>query len=87
MGFFGYDGAMKKGASEQPRHMAVVDVDEALAVSGHSLELWLQARKHPDAPPFTGGVLDAWPAWAVDALAICRDETSAIRWYQQSKEG
>lgn len=38
------------------------------------MELWVQTRKHPDVPPFSGGVLDAWPAWAADTIAIARNE-------------
>ena len=72
LGFFGFDAPAKKGAAEQPRHMKVLDVEEALERSAHALALWLEARKHPDSPPFSGGVLDCWPGWAVDALAICR---------------
>lgn len=41
------------------------------------LEAW-DASKHHQAPPFSGGVLDAWPALMVDALAVCRAEESAI---------
>lgn len=45
------------------------------------MELWLETQKQPNAPAFSGGVLDAWPAWAVDALAIARDEYTLIRVY------
>lgn len=43
------------------------------------MELWQQTQKHPDVPAFSGGLLDAWPAYAVDALAIARDEVQLIR--------
>lgn len=43
------------------------------------MELWLETQKQPNAPAFSGGVLDAWPAYAVDALAIARDEYAVIR--------
>lgn len=42
------------------------------------MELWKETRKHPNAPAFSGGVYDSWPAWAVDALAIAREEVSCI---------
>lgn len=66
--------------------MLVVDMPRAVAFSRPALDIWGEARKHPDSPPFSGGVLDAWPAWAVDAMAICRNEEEAIRQYLQSKE-
>lgn len=43
------------------------------------MELWAETQKHPDAQPYSGGMLDAWPALAVDALAIARDEVRIIR--------
>ncbi len=43
------------------------------------MELWQETQKHPDIPAFTGGMLDAWPAYAVDGLAIARDEVRLIR--------
>lgn len=43
------------------------------------MNLWTTSQQHPESPPFTGGVLDAWPAYAVDSLGICRQELSMIR--------
>ncbi len=61
----------------------MVDVDEALSESTEVLEMWRETQKHPEAPPFSGGVMDAWPAWAVDGLAVCRVEVQRIRAFLQ----
>lgn len=34
-----------------------------------------------DAPPFSGGVLDAWPAWGVDALRVAKQEWPLVGAY------
>jgi len=78
-GFFGWEA----GESGQPLHWARVDVREALGESREVLEMWRETQKHPDAQPFTGGMLDAWPAWAADGLAIARIEVQRIRSYLQ----
>lgn len=72
--------------------MARIDIDEALADEQTNLvlSLWADARHHADAPPFSGGVLDAWPALAVDGFAVCRQEDQAIDDYLrhlEQKEG
>ena len=70
----------RKGEAAQPRWTrARVDIEEALADPAVDLvlERW-DASKHHEAPPFSGGVLDAWPALMVDGLAICRQEETAI---------
>lgn len=36
--------------------------------------------------PFSGGVWDSWPAWAVDALAICQRELQAIQAFERASE-
>lgn len=77
MGFFGYTARRGKQAA-QPLHVARVDVDEALAASEEVLSLWWRARRLPEVPAFSGGLLDGWPAWAVDALGICRQEEQAV---------
>lgn len=41
------------------------------------LDCWTSARMH-EAPAFSGGVVDAWPALMVDGLAVCRAEEDAI---------
>lgn len=64
-----------------------MNIRAALAATGELMELWLQTQKHPTAPAFSGGVLDAWPAYAVDALAIARDEFAIIRAFLVSSRG
>lgn len=51
---------------------------EAFAASQHYVELWRVARQQPDAPLFSGGVLDAWPAIDTAALQVMQAEDSAI---------
>lgn len=48
--------------------------------------MWLQAQQHPESPPFTGGVLDAWPAAAVDAFAILNAENRMIAAFLESRK-
>lgn len=77
-GYFGYAPA-KEGEAAQFLHKARVDIRAAIAATEDLMELWLDTQKQPNAPAFSGGVLDAWPAYAVDALAIARDEYALIR--------
>jgi hypothetical protein len=49
------------------------------------LERWWSARMF-EAPAYSGGVLDAWPAVMVDGLAICRSEEQAIDAWQRHGE-
>lgn len=84
IGFFGYSPRTKKHAA-QPRHMCVVDIDEALESSSDVLGLWFKSRGAPDVPLFSGGSLDAWPAWALDAFGACRDEERAVDDYLRAE--
>lgn len=63
----------------QLRHRVQVDLDEALAVSGEAAHLLQRAEAHPTVPLFSGGLLDSWPSYAVDALEVGRDELMHIR--------
>ncbi len=45
------------------------------------MEFWRTTQVHPDLPLFSGGLLDTWPAYVVDGLAICRSEFAAIHRY------
>lgn len=69
--------------------MATVDLDEALEVALPLLEVWWTVRKHPDAPPFSGGVWDAWPARDADVCAVAREEEERIwdfiEWWKESR--
>lgn len=78
MGFFGYSTSGKKDESPQPRHRARVDIRQAISASEVLMGFWRETRKHPDAPPLSGGVLDAWPAYLVDALAIADEEFQVV---------
>jgi hypothetical protein len=63
-----------------------VDINEALEVAMPLLEVWWHVRKHPDAPAFSGGVWDAWPARDADVCAIARLEEQHIDAYLSWKE-
>lgn len=68
-------------------------MEQALEESAPALSLWRTVRAHAPAPAFSGGVMDSWPAWAVDALAVLNEEHQVCRAYfaaeqrkQQEKE-
>lgn len=46
----------------------------------------MEARMHTEQPPYSGGVLDGWPAVDVDGFAICRDEEFRIDEFVRWKE-
>lgn len=77
IGYFGWQ-EQTNGAAPQPLYKAKVDIKRAVAESADLMDLWTQMQKYPEAPPFSGGVLDAWPAEAVDAIAIAREETATL---------
>jgi len=58
-----------------------VDIQQALAESRRALVLWRTVRAHAPAPAYSGGVMDSWPAWSVDALAIANEEHNNCRAY------
>lgn len=61
-----------------PRWEGQVDIEQARRESGPALEHWALSQAHPGVPLYSGGLLDVWPAWAVDALSICREEAAAV---------
>lgn len=79
MGFFGYT-AQAKGAP-QPRWRARVDVEAAIVAVTDVLAVWREVAMWPDAPPFSGGIFDAWPHRLARGLAVCRAEAQAVRDY------
>lgn len=79
-GFFGWT---VQRPSPQPRHLATVDVAEACERASDVLEAFWATLRWPNAPPFSGGVLDAWPARMADGLAVARDEWAAVQAYAQ----
>jgi hypothetical protein len=95
-GWFGYDAPAKAKDPAQPRHWegppdkgdyhAPIDIDEALKSSDKAIWLWGSVRAHPHVPAFSGGLMDEWPAWAVDALAVCHNEASAIESFLMSQQ-
>lgn len=70
----------------QPKHRGVVDLDEAWSDVGEAMVWCAEARRLPDTAPLSGGVLDAWPAWLVDALDIFDTECRAVRMLEAFKE-
>ena len=85
-GFFGWSPPRRKGEAPQPRFFAVVDLEAALASVGDIIDAWVATRAWPDAPPFSGGILDAWPARLTQGLAICREEFDAVMAYHRHQE-
>lgn len=86
LGFFGFTVKAGSKAPPQPRHLAVVNIDEALASVGDILDAWRRWVAWPESPPWSGGVLDSWPARMAEGLAICRAEFEAVLAYQRSQE-
>ena len=66
--------------------MGQVDVKHALTQTRREMRLWMYARMHENVPAFSGGLMDSWPAWAVDAIAVARAETQAIAAFLNSRE-
>lgn len=48
-------------------------------VSARAFAVWELAEANPGIPLFSGGLLDSWPSYAVDALRIVRDEAAVVR--------
>lgn len=72
--------------------MAELDIDDAFAdpVVAGVLDRWWEARRFfPETAPYSGGVLDAWPAVDVDGFAVCATEELAIdgflRWRKEAE--
>lgn len=82
MGFFGWT----HGAPPQPRWMEVLDVEQARRDVAGLMGLWRTAKALPQVSPFTGGLLDGWPAVVVDAFAVLTLEEAAVEATWQRKE-
>jgi len=80
MGWFGFT-VTAGDAPPQPRHRAVVNIDEAHASVADVLTVWRSTSLFPDAPAFTGGVFDAWPHRIAQGLALLRAESQALQMY------
>lgn len=83
-GFFGYVPATREQPA-QPLHCCVVDIEHAREASSGIMSLWWSSRRLPEVPAFDGGLLTHWPAWAVDAFGICRQEENAVTAYRASE--
>lgn len=64
----------------------MVDIREALAGSEGLRDLFWRWMRWPEAPPFTGGVLDAWPAREAEGLSFARREWAMVRSYLKGLE-
>lgn len=67
-------------------HFEKVDIDEAFEVVGDVFDLYRMSRVQSNAPAFSGGVLDAWPNWAVTAFAVLRQEEMHVRAWVDSQQ-
>ena len=74
-GFFGFT----PGETPQPRWQHVVDVEEAFEAAHDVREAFMRWMQWPDDAPFSGGVLDAWPARMADGLAFAKREWRAVQ--------
>lgn len=78
-GFLGRRPPPRPGQAAQPLHEGVrVDIERALVESQPALKVW-GAYVATDAPLYSGGVLDAWPAWVVDVLKVAKPEMESIK--------
>lgn len=77
-GFFGWT---VQAPSPQPRWASVVDIADACEAVADILEAFWSTVRWPNAPPFSGGVLDAWPHRMAEGLALAREEWAAVTAY------
>jgi len=88
VGFFGYTPSQTKSgekAAAQPLHFERVDIKRAIAEMGHVYLMHARARMQPHVPAFSGGLLDAWPAWAVEAFEIAQQEEASVKLFLESE--
>lgn len=80
-GFLGRSPPTKPGGVPQPWRVSWEwpDLDEALVAARPALEVWSAFQVADGAPLYSGGVLDAWPAWVVDLLKVARPEWEAVK--------
>ena len=58
--------------------MATASIDEVLRRSWRELDVYFFTQAHAEAPAFSGGVWDEWPARDADALAVMKQEAAII---------
>lgn len=89
MGFFGLTVTQGKDGKPrlEPRWTHVVDIDEAHEAVADILEVWRATSRWGEAPPFSGGVWDAWPQRLSQGLAFLRGEMQAVLAYLRHEEG
>lgn len=79
-GWLGRVPPPRPGLPAQPLHTGVrVDIREAVLCSRNALEVWHAHQAAGGAPLYSGGVLDAWPAWVVEMLKVAHGEVAAIK--------
>lgn len=87
-GFFGYSPAQTKtgeAAASQPLHFQRVDIQRALEEMGAVYSLFARSRMRPNVPAFSGGLLDSWPAWAVEAFEVAQQEETSVKLFLESE--
>lgn len=83
-GFFGFSGGTR--LRWQPREGLEAAFETVRDDLGHVFDevqdvinAFFQTVDFPEAPVFTGGVLDSWPARMVDGLGVARREWAAVQ--------
>lgn len=62
----------------QPRWREVVDLEAARRAVAYEMYLYRTSQALPSVLPYTGGLLDAWPATLVDAWAVLTREHDVV---------
>jgi hypothetical protein len=86
---FGFLGRKPGAAGQrsQPLHEGVyVDIEVAMRASAPAFAVWRASQAAPGAPLYSGGVLDCWPAWVVEALEVAQVEMGHIKTWLMTKE-
>ena len=81
-GFFGFTLTR---TGPQPRWRHKVEVEQALQAAPDIREAFFAWLSWPEAQPFSGGLLDAWPARMARGLGFCRREWAAVKAFLESE--
>jgi len=68
-----------------PREVAMATPAELMEKTRREFDFYFHVAGH-EAPAFSGGVWDAWPARATQVLAVMQQETAIIREVQRAEE-